>query len=274
MRITSTANPRIKQALRLRDAKDRKVQGRFLIDGRRELLAAIAASVKLHQVFFCPDPPAAAPLQQMLHALRLQGAELLEVSPAVMQRLAYGQRTEGVVAVAEARPLRLEQLSLARPALVAVLEGVEKPGNVGAVIRSADAAGVSAVLLADPATDIYNPNCIRASLGTVFHIPVCVAGGNEIESWLTQHEFRLFAARVDAALAYTQADLRGDVALVLGSEAHGLTEHWRGPQVTSIRLPMCGRADSLNVAAAAAVLFYEALRQRATPQEGTRKPSK
>lgn len=271
MRITSTANPRIKQALRLRDAKDRKEQGRFLIDGRRELLAAIAAGVKVHQVFFSPDLPNAAGLQQTLAALRSQGTELLEVSPAVMERLAYGQRTQGVVAVAEAKNLQLEQLSLARPALVAVLEGVEKPGNVGAVIRSADAAGVSAVLLADPATDIYNPNCIRASLGTVFHVPVCVARGQEIESWLARQRFRLFAARVDAALVYTQADLRGDVALVLGSEAHGLTMRWQRPDATGIRLPMCGHADSLNVAATAAVLFYEALRQRTGPPPGSGK---
>lgn len=274
MRITSTANPRIKQALRLREAKYRKEQGRFLIDGRRELLAAIAAGVKVHQAFYSPDLPSIASLQQTLAALRVQGAELLEVSAAVMQRLAYGDRTQGVVAVAEARALRLEQLSLARPALVAVLEGLEKPGNVGAVIRSADAAGVSAVLLADPATDIYNPNCIRASLGTVFHVPVGVAEGEEIESWLARQRFRLFAARVDAALTYTQADLRGEVAVVLGSEAHGLTMRWRGPGVTGIRLPMCGHADSLNVAAAAAVLFYEALRQRAGAQESSGKSPK
>lgn len=262
MRITSTANPRVKQALRLRDPQDRREQGRCIIDGRRELLAAIAAGVKIQQVFFCTAWPAASTLQPTLQALGWQGAELLEVSPAVMERLAYGQRMEGVVAVAEARPRQLDQLQLARPALVAVLEGVEKPGNVGAIIRSADAAGVSAVLLADAASDVYNPNCIRASLGTVFSLPVCAASGDQVQSWLAEREFRVFAARVDADLLYTQVSLRGDVALVLGSEARGLSPHWMRPEVTGIRLPMCGRADSLNVAAAAAVLFYEALRQR------------
>lgn len=264
MRITSTANPRVKQAQRLRDHRERTAQGRFLIDGRRELLAALAAGVKVRQAFVCPELPSAASLTETIQALRQYGAELLEVSPAVMQRLAYGQRNEGVVAVAEAQPSQLEQLRLPQPALVAVLEGVEKPGNLGAILRSADAAGVAAVLLADTPTDIYNPNCIRASQGALFHVPVCAAGGEQIWSWLTRRQFRLFAARVDAAVEYTRADLRGNVALVLGSEAHGLSKRWRATEVTGIRLPMLGHADSLNVAAAAAVLFYEALRQRST----------
>ena len=146
--------------------------------------------------------------------------------------------------------------------LVAVLEGVEKPGNVGAVLRSADAAGVSALIAADPRTDLYNPNAIRASLGTIFTMPVCEAAGGETIEWLRANGFRIFAARVDGAIPYTEADYRGRSAIVLGSEAAGLSPLWRGDDVQAVRLPMLGAADSLNVSVTAAVLFYEALRQR------------
>jgi TrmH family RNA methyltransferase len=146
--------------------------------------------------------------------------------------------------------------------LVAVLEGVEKPGNVGAVLRSADGAGVSALIVADAQTDLYNPNAIRASLGTIFSVPVAAAAAADTLTWLRHRGLAIFAARVDGAVPHTEADFRGPAAIVLGSEAKGLSATWTGPDVTAVRLPMAGVADSLNVSAAAAVLFYEALRQR------------
>ena len=143
--------------------------------------------------------------------------------------------------------------------------GLEKPGNVGAVLRSADAAGVSAVIVADAATDLYNPNCIRASLGTIFTLPVCQATTRrDARLAPAARGYEIFAARVDASQSYTEVDYRGDAAIVLGSEASGLSDAWQAPDVTPIRLPMHGAADSLNVSATAAVLFYEALRQRAS----------
>jgi len=146
--------------------------------------------------------------------------------------------------------------------LVAVLEGVEKPGNVGAVLRSADAAGVSAVILADPRTDLYNPNAIRASLGTIFTMPVCEAAGGDVLARLREHKYSILAARVDGAVPYTEVDYRRPTAIVLGSEAEGLSPIWSGDDIRAVRLPMRGAADSLNVSVTAAVLFYEALRQR------------
>jgi TrmH family RNA methyltransferase len=147
-----------------------------------------------------------------------------------------------------------------------VLEGVDKPGNVGAVLRSADAAGVSALIVADGGTDLFNPNAIRASLGAIFTLPVAVAPAAAVRAWLLRQGFAVFAARVDAPMCYTAVSYRGRSAFVLGSEAYGLTDRWRGEGVTPVRLPMCGVVDSLNVSAAAAVLFFEAWRQRATAQ--------
>jgi len=200
--------------------------------------------------------------QQLLSRLAGAGAEVFEVTEPVFSRLAFGQRAEGIVAVAAMPRSSLAQLSLPPVPLVAVLEGVEKPGNLGAVIRSADGAGVSAVVLADGRTDLYNPAAIRASLGTVFTLPVCAATSAEVLQWLFDRGVSLYAARVDGRVPYTEVDFRRPAAVILGSEATGLGRLWSRTEVTPIRLPMLGRADSLNVSAAAAVLFYEARRQR------------
>ncbi|MDY0170959.1 MAG: RNA methyltransferase, partial [Thermoguttaceae bacterium] len=194
--------------------------------------------------------------------LRETGAELLEVTESVFVKLAFGQRAEGVLAVAEPPATELASLRLPEHPLVAVLEGFEKPGNVGAVLRSADGAGISAVVVADPRTDLFNPNAIRASLGTIFSLPVRKAAGSEALAWLREHRLNVVAARVDGSVPYTEVDFRPPTAIVLGSEAEGLSPLWHGEHITAVRLPMLGEADSLNVSAAAAVLFYEALRQR------------
>jgi TrmH family RNA methyltransferase len=186
------------------------------------------------------------------------------VAEPVFQKLAFGERAEGVLGVAAMPDRALSDLSLPDCPLVAVLEGVEKPGNVGAVLRSGDAAGLSALIVADGRTDLYNPNAIRASLGTIFTLPVAAATAAETLDWLRQQGLAIFAARVDGSIPYTEADYRRPAALVLGSEAQGLSAVWAAHDVTPVRIPMLGAADSLNVAAAAAVLFYEAQRQRSS----------
>jgi TrmH family RNA methyltransferase len=183
------------------------------------------------------------------------------VSPAVFQKLAYGEREDGILLVAVPPQRELSELTLPKNVLVAVLEGVEKPGNVGAVLRSADAAGVSAVLLADCATDVFNPNCIRASLGTVFTMPVVETTGQAALEWLRDHHFSIYAARVDGSQDYRQVKMSRPAAMVLGRESAGLSNIWQADDVLPIRLPMRGVVDSLNVSVTAAVLFYEALRQ-------------
>jgi RNA methyltransferase, TrmH family len=263
MVITSVHNPRVKAAARLRDRKGRDEQGRIIIDGVREIGRAIEAGLPMEEVYFFAGLCGDEEHQRVLTTAPGRGAELIEVAPHVMEKLAFGQRAEGIVAVARRPERKLEQLTLAGDSVVAVIEGAEKPGNVGAIVRTADAAGLSAVLVADGGTDLYNPNAIRASLGSIFSVPVCEVTSADALRWLREQRFGMFAARVDGAVEHVAADFRGRrTAIVLGSEARGLSEQWRGEDVTAIRLPMLGRVDSLNLSATAAVLFYEVLRQR------------
>jgi len=259
--IASVHNPRVKQAVRLRDARQRRKEQLILIDGARELARAIAAGIVLREVFVCPELCKSEESQQLLTMLP-GNCQRFDVTEAVFDRLAYGQRAEGVVGVAEAPQRKLADLALPVNPLVAVLEGVEKPGNIGAVLRSADGAGLSALVVADPGTDLFNPNVIRASLGTVFTLSAAAADPGETLAWLRGRGLQIVAARVQGSMAYTEIDYRLPTAIVLGNEAQGLTSLWGGERVRAVRLPMLGVADSLNISAAAAVLFYEALRQR------------
>jgi len=274
--ITSPANPRVKATVRLRQRRHRDKQQRIVIDGAREIRRALDAGVRPVEAFAC-DVILTESAREVVDRLKQAGVELHDATPAVFDKLTFGDRAEGVVLVAEMPQPKLADIRLGDAPLVAVLEGVEKPGNAGAVIRSGDAAGLDAVILADssqtpsgdesadaprPAPDLYNPNTIRASLGTVFSLPVAAAPTDEVLGWLGAMGGQIVAARVDGSLPYDAVDFRRPTAIVLGSEAHGLSEAWHAAGIAAIRLPMRGVADSLNVSATAAVLFYEALRQR------------
>jgi TrmH family RNA methyltransferase len=261
--ITSKQNPRVKDAVRLRTGSERRERGRFLIDGRREIERAIAAGVRCLEAFVREDTAEAPECKSAIDAVGGSGAEVFIVSGDVYTKLAFGERDDGIVVVAETPTRTLNDLQLPEKPLVAVIEGVEKPGNVGASLRSADAAGVDAVIVADGRTDLYNPNTIRASLGTVFRPNVCEAASTDTLDWLRSRKLTIVAARPDAKQLYTDVDYKSGIAIVLGSEADGLTEAWSAAHITPVRLPMHGIADSLNVSTTAAVLFYEALRQRA-----------
>lgn len=259
--LSSTHNPRVRAAAALRDRRARTAAGRTLIDGARELGRAVAGGAAIVEVYVDPErltPEGLAAVE----AARSGGAEVLEVSGVVVDRLAYGDRGDGIVAVARIPDTSLDALMLPPDPLVVVVEAVEKPGNLGAVLRSADGAGADAVIAADPRTDLFNPNAVRASQGTLFAVPVAAAPTTDVRGWLRAAGVRVLAARVGGAIPYAEADLRGGVALVLGSEVSGLTDAWSGDDVTAISLPMLGVADSLNVSIAAAVLLYEARRQR------------
>lgn len=260
--ITSLHNQRVKNAVKLRDRRFRDREQRFLIEGVREVSRAVSAGMRIEEAFICPQLFSGQALSELLKLLGEQEIQIATVSPTVFAKLAFGHRAEGIVAIAKTPALDLDQISLPSNPLVGVLEGLEKPGNLGAVLRSADGAGLSALVVADGVTDLYNPNAVRASLGTIFSLPVCSTRTGDALQWLTDRKMKIYAARVDARLLYTAADFTGPSAIVLGGEAEGLTEVWRSPAVTPIRLPMLGTADSLNVSASAAVLFYEALRQR------------
>ncbi|GAB6184835.1 TrmH family RNA methyltransferase [Thermopirellula anaerolimosa] len=263
-RITSLHNPKIKAVRALRDGRKRVKSGRMIVHGLREISRAAASGVAFDQVFFCPALMNDT-ARRLLRELEASGAPLVEVTQPIIEGLAFGDRTEAVVAVAASPRRDLKDFKITRPGeppLIAVVEGVEKPGNLGAVIRSADGAGAGGVIAADLRTDLFNPNVIRASLGTVFALPIAVASGAETLDWLRSRGIAAYAARVDAAKEYWQVDFTAPCAVVLGNEATGLSGCWSGPGVESVRLPMLGLADSLNVSVTAAVLLYEARRQR------------
>jgi TrmH family RNA methyltransferase len=262
MEITSRHNPRVKQAAALRERRERLRQGRFVIDGAREIIRAIEAGVHPIQAFSCPELLQSQESRLAVQAAASAGAEQFEVVPSVYAKLQFGDRDDGIIVVAEKRRQALDELRLPNFPLIAVLAGIEKPGNVGAILRSADAAGVDAVIIADGGTDLFNPNTIRASIGTVFRDNLCEATAAETLAWLRMRGVRIVAARPDARVDYTTADMSGGVAIVLGSESQGLDEAWTGDDITAVKLPMHGIADSLNVSTTAAVLFYEARRQR------------
>jgi TrmH family RNA methyltransferase len=262
--LTSHRNPRFRAALALRDARDRKKRRQMLIDGGREIDRAAAAGVRFVEAWVAPSRvEAAGHLASLaLESARRAGAEIIEASPELIERLSYGDRDDGIVVVAEMPSARLADLSLPADPLIGVVEGVEKPGNLGATLRSADGAGVDALIVADAGTDLFNPNVIRASLGTVFSVPVAVASTGEVLAWLIDEGIRIIAARVEGSIDYTDVDLTGAVAIAVGSEARGLSDAWAELATAAVRVPMLGIADSLNVSATAAILFYEALRQR------------
>ena len=260
--ITSRQNQRVKDAVRLRDRRQRDSQGRCLIDGLRELGRAIDAGIELVEVFVCEPLCRGDAAREVFAKLDKTATTVSKVTPEVFEKLAFGDRTEGVVGVATTPMKALTEITLGERPLVAVLEGVEKPGNLGAVLRSADGAGVAALVVADRRTDLYNPAAIRASLGTIFSIPVCEATSQETLAWLRACELPIVTSRTDGEVPYTEVDYSAGAAIVLGSETEGLSDIWSGSDITAIRLPMLGAADSLNVSATAAVIFYEALRQR------------
>jgi TrmH family RNA methyltransferase len=267
--ITSPANPRVKAAVALRERRERTRRGLTLVDGAREVRRALDAGIDVVEAFVCDPLLTGADAAAALAALRTQTAPVHRVSRTVFSTLAFGDRAEGLVLVVRVPSLALDDLALPANPLVVVLEGVEKPGNVGAVLRSADGAGADAVIAASPRTDLINPNVIRASAGTVFNVPLAAGSTDEVLAWLRTHAIPILATRVEGARSYTTVDLRGPVAIAMGAEDAGLSDAWHGDGIEAITLPMLGIADSLNVAATAAIVLYEARRQRDQASRGS-----
>ena len=265
-RITSLHNPRVKEVLRLQDkAAERRRQGLTLVEGYRELTNARQAGWAVATLLVCAELAGEEIARHLQEASRRgpHPAEYLPVSAAVFARLAVRERSDGVLAVLRTPHLTLADLHLPANPLVLVLEAVEKPGNLGAILRTADAAPAHAVLVGDPRTDLYNPNVIRASLGGIFTVPTVAAPMPEVLAFLRQKGIRTFAAALaDDARPYTAVLFGGPTALVLGTEADGLTPATRRACDETVIIPMRGQLDSLNVSVAAAVLTFEAVRQR------------
>lgn len=256
--LTSSSNPRIKQLLSLEKSRERRKQNQFIIEGQRELLLAKAAGYQFVNIFYCPDITEESEL--LKHGFDLQ--TLVPVSNGVFEKIAYRETTGGVVAVAQQKQNRLADLKLGAKPLIIILESLEKPGNLGAVLRTADAAGVDAVISCDGETDFYNPNTIRSSLGGVFTNQIASASSKEAIAWLKKNNIKIFCTYLEASVPYTQVDFNQPCAIVMGSEAQGLTQAWVENSDSNIIIPMKGTIDSMNVSVSAAIVVFEALRQR------------
>ena len=260
--ITSEQNQQIRDALRLRDRRRRAERQAFLIDGLREISCASDCGLVIVTAFVNEVHRQKPAVDELAARLTTAGTVVHEVAAKAFQRLAYGDRDDGMVAVAEMPSSSLATLALPPSPLVVVVEGLEKPGNLGAVLRCADGAGADVVLVAEGITDLYNPNVVRASMGTLFALDVIEVSTPEAMEWLRRKKLSIVAARPNGDHRYDEVDLRRPTAIVLGSEAEGLSGAWQADDIETVSLPMLGCADSLNVSAAAAVLLYEAVRQR------------
>ncbi len=262
LRIDSRQNPRIKDAVRLRQRSHRNKSGLMLIEGYRELKRALDNEVAIQSLFYCPDAYIGENEPVLVARCADAGAELLECSPEVFEKLSYRDRPEGLVAVCPQIGTRLADLHLSESPLIIIAEAVEKPGNLGTILRSADAAGVDAVIVCDRCTDLGNPNVVRASIGTLFTVPVVEATTAETLAWVKEQGIAIMAATPAAEKLHTETDMTQAVAIVVGTEQVGLTDTWLKESTLNVRLPMYGQVDSLNVAAATTILLYEAVRQR------------
>lgn len=256
-KISSFQNPLIKQAQALRDARERRATGMTIIDGAREIKRALEAGIDVDKIFYIKGQH-----ELLLKQLSAMKIEFIEVGDKVMEKLAYGDRHEGIIALAKTPFKSLKDLKLSVQPLVVVLESLEKPGNLGAILRTCDGVGVEAVLVCDPKTDVYNPNVIRASTGIIFSLPVFCAAAEEVSLFLKSKKIKVCASAPAAQKLYTQANFKGAWALVMGSEDQGLSDFWLGQADVTVKIPMSGQADSLNVSISTAIILYEALRQR------------
>ena len=260
-RITSLQNPRVKRLIKLRERRHREREGVVLLDELRVIRRALDADVAFREAFVCPELPGGD--GDLVGALRSAGADVTELAPHVMAKAAYRGDPAGVLALAEPPARTLDALDLPDDTLVLVLENVEKPGNLGAVVRTASGASVDAVLACGAGADPWNPNALRASTGTVFTVPVIAAEPDALVAALRDQGLRLLATTPDAGDLYTDLDLTGPVAFLLGAEDQGLSVGMQAAADTVCRIPMNGAADSRNVRVSGAILVYEALRQRA-----------
>lgn len=255
--ITSVQNQLVKDLVQLQEkAKARRQSGTFLIEGKREIELAVKGGYAIETVLFLPE------LDFDFQMFGLSDRQLIEISKDVYQKLAYRDTTEGIIAVARSKSLSLQDLKLSENPLILVAEAPEKPGNIGAMLRTADAAHLDAVIIANPKSDLYNPNIVRSSVGCLFTNQIATGSTSEIIAFLNEKNISIFGATLQDSISYHEQDFTAPTALVVGTEATGLTQQWRDAAKQNILIPMQGEIDSMNVSVAAAVLIFEAKRQR------------
>jgi TrmH family RNA methyltransferase len=274
-KITSLQNPRVKQLVKLRDRRPRDEAGVFLVEGYREIRRALEKNVALQEIYFSPEWFLGENEPALIAQAQAAGAVAFELTKDAFAKVAYRERPDGLLAVAPQWRRALSDLDhifgaaepgsatpATRQPFFLVVEAIEKPGNLGTILRSADAAGCDAVIVCDPVTDIFNPNVVRASTGVLFSVPLVVEESMRVQAWLKEKGVHMAATTPAAEKIYSDVDLRGPLAVVMGSEQYGLSKFWLENCDTPVRIPMAGQADSLNVAMATIITLFEAVRQR------------
>lgn len=259
-KIISLQNPKIKNIAKLGKAKERRSQNLFVLEGARELSLALSAEYTMDSVFVCPELFSKSDYPDVLDTI--DNHIQYGVSLQVFEKIAYREGSDGIIALVKPRSHQLSDLILKENPFIIILEAVEKPGNLGAILRTADAAQADAVIVCDPLTDIYNPNAIRSSVGCVFTVPIAVCTSHEALDWLKKNNIQSFAAELEASDWHHEADYTLASAIVMGTEADGLTPFWLSNADHRIKIPMRGKIDSLNVSVSTAVITFEAMRQR------------
>ena len=252
--ITSKSNPKIKNVVKLQKSSERREQNRIIIEGRREIERAVACGFVVDTLFVCNDI--------LKESVNIAANHVEEVTLDVFEKIAYREGSDGLLAVAIPKYADLKSFKPKKNPLIIVLETVEKPGNLGAIMRTADAAGVDAVIIADPRTDLYNPNAIRASIGTIFSVPLFACSSEECINWLRENNIKIYCTYLKASIDYLEADFKQGSAIVMGTEATGISDIWVDAADQNLIIPMNGIADSLNVSVTTAIVVFEAIRQR------------
>lgn len=253
--ISSLQNPKVKNLVKLIEkSSERRAQNLIVVEGKRELGLAIMAGMEIEQLYFCT---AIGATENELNA-----HQYFEVSKEVFAKIAYREKSDGYIGLLKPRYYTLENVPLTKNPFIITLEAVEKPGNLGAIMRTADAAKVDAVIICDVKTDIYNPNSIRSSVGCIFTVPIVLAGQHELIEWFDKNNINYYAAALTASKNYTDVDFKNASAIIMGTEATGLSNFWLQESTSQIKIPMSGKIDSLNVSISAAILTFEAKRQR------------
>lgn len=260
--ITSLQNPKVKLARALWDRRAREKSALFLIEGYRELSFALRSRFAIEMIFFCPELFLGTNETKLLREHKERGAELFMLPKALFEKLSYRDRPDGLIAIAHKAKCALDDLPLSNPPFLVLAESIEKPGNLGTLLRSSDAVGVDGVIVADRTTDIFNPNVVRSSVGALFTVPVCEEESRVVLEWLRARKIAIVAAMPEASVPFYEIDYRQPIALALGSEQYGLSALLESEADYKVRIPMGGRCDSLNVASAATLLLYEVYRQR------------
>lgn len=264
--LTSLQNPRVKEVVKLRDRRYRDESQKYIIEGYREIERALRGEVPFLVFFYSKELFLGSNEMSLIAKMRANRVEILEVSTAVFAKLSYRDRPDGLLGVARQTHLSLADIDhkfkIGQSPFFLIAEAIEKPGNLGSILRSSDAAGIDAFFVCDRCTDIYNPNVVRSSVGTLFSVPIIEATSEEAIRWLKEKGIKIVAATPEAEDEFTKADLKGPIAIVVGTEQLGLSQKWKEAATVQVKIPMKGIADSLNVAAATTLLLYEILRQR------------